>query len=63
MNLETDNTEKILNLIRAYIDSDDPVDMIKHLFEAGAQYGHPTRAWNPAMKQFIHCVENKKPHT
>lgn len=31
---------------------------IKQLLEAGAQFGHPTRQWNPKMKQYIFAARN-----
>ncbi len=31
---------------------------IKQLLEAGAQFGHPTRQWNPKMKQYIFVARN-----
>ena len=31
---------------------------IKQLLEAGVQFGHPTRQWNPKMKQYIFVARN-----
>ena len=31
---------------------------IKQLLEAGAQFGHPTRQWNPKMKEYIFVSRN-----
>ena len=31
---------------------------IKQLLEAGVQFGHPTRQWNPKMKQYIFIARN-----
>lgn len=31
---------------------------IKQLLEAGVQFGHPTRQWNPKMKQYIFVSRN-----
>lgn len=51
--------QTVLKLIGDYIGSPEPGELIKQLFEVGAQYGHPTRAWNPLMAGFIHGVEGK----
>ncbi len=31
---------------------------IKQLLEAGVQFGHPTRQWNPKMGKYIFCARN-----
>ena len=31
---------------------------IKQLLEAGVQFGHPTRQWNPKMSKYIFCARN-----
>jgi len=31
---------------------------IKQLLEAGVQFGHPTRQWNPKMSKYIFCSRN-----
>ena len=31
---------------------------IKQLLEAGVQFGHPTRQWNPKMNKYIFCARN-----
>ncbi|MBR4270119.1 MAG: 30S ribosomal protein S2 [Clostridia bacterium] len=31
---------------------------IKQLLEAGVQFGHPTRQWNPKMGRYIFCARN-----
>ncbi len=31
---------------------------IKQLLEAGVQFGHPTRQWNPRMSKYIFCARN-----
>ncbi|MDR1697704.1 MAG: 30S ribosomal protein S2 [Erysipelotrichaceae bacterium] len=37
--------------------SNKPIVTIKQLLEAGAHYGHPTRRWNPSMKEYIYSAE------
>ncbi|MDR0855990.1 MAG: 30S ribosomal protein S2 [Clostridiales bacterium] len=35
-----------------------PVIQMKQLLEAGVHFGHPTRKWNPKMRQFIFTERN-----
>lgn len=39
-------------------DPEAPVVTLKKLLEAGVHFGHPTRKWNPKMKQFIYGARN-----
>ena len=35
-----------------------PEIVMKDLLEAGAQFGHQTRCWNPKMKPYIYGARN-----
>lgn len=39
-------------------DPEAPVITLKRLLEAGVHFGHPTRKWNPKMKEYIYSARN-----
>lgn len=54
--------DRVIQLISDYVEAEVSVsanELTKQLFEAGAHYGHPTRAWHPQMKKFIYDSQNK----
>lgn len=57
--MQKEAMQTVLGVIANYIGSEDVSELVKQLFEVGAHYGHPTRAWNPLMAGFIYGTEGK----
>jgi len=56
--LEEEQKEEVEEMAQAIFDPNEPIITIKKLIEGDVHYGHPTRRWNPKMKQYIFCARN-----
>lgn len=56
--VEEEQTEDEKAMAAVVHGENDPIITVKKLLEAGVHFGHPTRKWNPKMKQYIYTPRN-----
>ncbi len=50
--------EENITMEDVYHDTNAPIMTVRKLLEAGVQFGHQTRRWNPKMQDFIYGARN-----